>query len=661
MLHFLGFILLIIGGVMLVPVPVSLIFNEGNLIPFFVAPALISIGLGFLLRKRFGPTELTLGKAMVMVTFAWILFSAFSSVPYVCGNQMSVEDAYFESMSGFTTTGLSMIPGDPIASYLVISEVGIFTPPDNEFIELYNPTDSDIDLKNLRGGGENLTFWVVYENGDASSLNINWTNTVVPAHGYFLLTSGSGDNITIDATFSARFENSGGVIIDDDSDPCGEWIDKVGWGSGSVENATEGVKISDNLAAGDSLERKAWGISSTERMRGPDSRKGNGYDTNNNAGDFVVHRGFRSPQNSSSAREMPVQNVEACPRTILFWRSLTQWVGGIGVIVLVLAALVGFGKAARKMYIAEARTEHVEPSIRETARSIGKIYVLFTILGIVGLCFAGSSLFEAVNHSMTGISTGGFSVRNTSFEGYGSPVLAVTILILVMGATSFAIHLKVMRGKWRELFKSVEVRVMILLIILSTLILVWFVGLQDAIFQSAAASTTTGFSSTNIAALGDAPKGVLTGLMFVGGGYGASSGAIKIIRTVIIIGAIYWLIKRSFLPDRAVLPMKISGRIYTEREIMETAIYAFIYVIVLIGGAVVLMLLGNSTVDSIFESTSAQGNVGLSVGITSTAMPLAGKISMTVQMLIGRLEIIPVIAFLSYLVARVPRPRRKPV
>ncbi|MDH5685881.1 MAG: TrkH family potassium uptake protein, partial [Hadesarchaea archaeon] len=191
-------------------------------------------------------------------------------------------------------------------------------------------------------------------------------------------------------------------------------------------------------------------------------------------------------------------------------------------------------------------------------------------------------------------------------------------------------------------------------------ILVWFVGLKDAVFQSTAAITTTGFSSTYIAALGGLPKGVLTVLMFIGGGYGASSGAIKLIRTVIIVGAVYWLIKRSFLPERAVVPMKISGKIYTEREIMETAIYALIYMIVLIGGAVVLMLLGNPVLDSIFESTSAQGNVGLSVGITSAAMPLAGKISMTVQMLVGRLEIIPVIAFVSYLIAKVPRPRRKP-
>ncbi|GAH97578.1 unnamed protein product [marine sediment metagenome] len=289
--------------------------------------------------------------------------------------------------------------------------------------------------------------------------------------------------------------------------------------------------------------------------------------------------------------------------------------------------------------------------------------MLLTLLGIVGLYFAGApnmSLFEAVNHSMTGIATGGFSVRNASFAGYGSPVLAVTILIMMAGAVSFAIHRKVMAGHWRELFKSIEVRLMLVLIALATLLLVWSVGLQDALFQSSSALTGTGFSTATLSMWGDPQKGLLTILMVIGGGYGSTSSAIKLIRTVIIVKSVHWMIKRSFLPERAVVPMKISGRIYSEQEMMETAIYAFLYIIVLISGAIVLMAVGNPAINSVFESASAQGNVGLSVGITSAAMPLAGKISITVQMLVGRLEIIPVIAFVSYLIAKVPRPRRKP-
>jgi trk system potassium uptake protein TrkH len=660
-LHFLGFILLVIGGVMIIPAALSPVFGETYLAPAFILPALIALLLGFFLRRSFKPAELTLGKAMVMVTFAWIIFSAFSSVPYVFGNEMPVEDAYFESMSGFTATGLTMIPGDPIANDIVISEVGMDS-NGRWFIELYNPTGFSIDLRNLRG--ENLRIWAVDPFDNVSPLNVTWDNTIIPAHGYFLLASdGVVDNISVDASFIGVMENSSGVIIDDDSDPLDEAMDKVGWGSGTVESATEGTKIPHDLRAATSIERKAVGRSTSRDMRERDRERGNGYDTNNNSRDFVFHPDFYGPGNSSSSPEIPIRNIEATSRTILFWRSLTEWVGGMGVIVLFLAALVGFGKAARKMYVAEARAQMVEPSIRQTARSLWKVYVILTILGVFLLYFAGQpsmTLFEAVNHSMTGIATGGFSVRNESFATYGAAVLAITILIMILGATSFAVHLKVFKGNWREFFSNVEVRLMLVLIFIITLLLVWSVGFGHSLFQSTSALTGTGFSTTSLGEWGDAQKGSLTLLMIIGGGYGSTSSAIKLIRVIILGKAIHWMIKRSFLPDRAILPMKVAGRTYTEREMMETAIYALIYIIVLIFGAAILIGLGNAPMDSIFESASAQGNVGLSVGITSALMPLEAKIVMIVQMLVGRLEIIPVIAFFSYLVAKVPRPSRKP-
>ncbi len=663
MLHFLGFILLVMGAVMLAPTPVAFLAGEADLLPYFIVPAAIAIALGFFLRRRFQPVEMTLGKAMVLVASAWIVFATFGSVPYIFGNNMAVEDAYFESMSGFTATGLTMIPGDPIATNVVISEVSIWGPAGGGFIELYNPTSSDIDLRNLYGGSEELRMRLVNSSDNISTLNITWINSTIPAHGYFLFASDNAvDSIAADATFSAQLDYSGGVMIDDDLDLANGTIDRVGWGAGTVTNATEGAKVPNDLTTGDSIERKAWSISTAERMRGPDSRRGNGYETNNNTNDFVIHHDFYAPQNSSSAREEPVRNIQASPRTILFWRSLTEWVGGVGVVVLFLAALIGAGRAARKMYVAEARVERIEPSIRATARTLWKIYALFTLLGVVGLYLAGTpTLFEAVNHSMTGIATGGFTVRNTSFAEYGYPVLAISILIMMAGAISFAVHRRVMAGQWRELFQNIEVRLMLVLIALATLLLIWSVGLRDALFQSSSALTGTGFSTADLSMWGDPQKGLLTILMTIGGGYGSTSSAIKLIRTVIIVKAVHWMIKRSFLPQRAVVPMKISGRIYSDQGMMETAIYAFIYIIVLISGAVVLMVVGPySAMNSVFESASAQGNVGLSVGITSAAMPLAGKISMTIQMLVGRLEIIPVIAFIVYLISKVPRPRQKP-
>ncbi len=466
MLHFLGFILLVIGGVMLIPAVAAFVLGEPHLAINFAAPAIGVMALAILLRRLFKPTEPSLGKLMVVVTLGWILASFFSTIPYMLSTNMGFVDSYFESMSGFTTTGLSMI-----------------------------------------------------------------------------------------------------------------------------------------------------------------------------------------------------QNPEAMARTVLFWRSLTQWVGGIGIVVLVLSALVGAGKAARKLYVAEARVERIEPSIKETARSIMKIYAIFTVFGIVTFLLVGMSLFDSINHTLAGISTGGFSTRNQSFAAFGDFPLIIGIILTMAGATSFAIHRKVLAGHWRELFRSVEFRFMIGIFVAATLLLVWSVGIRDAAFQSAEAITTTGFqSATNLQSWGGLQKGLLCALMIIGAGFGSTGGGIKLIRVLIIFKSIWWSIKRSFLPERAVVPMKLGGRMYTQEDVADTAVFFFIYILVLVVGIALIATMlpaGYGGADAFFESTSAQSNVGLSVGLTPL-LPDPGKIVLIVQMLIGRLEIIPVIAFLSYFVAKVPRPRRKP-
>lgn len=358
------------------------------------------------------------------------------------------------------------------------------------------------------------------------------------------------------------------------------------------------------------------------------------------------------------------------PQTIQFWRSLTEWVGGLGVIVLFLTILMRVGKAARKLYEAEARTHRIETSIISTARSIWKIYVLFTVLGIVAFFFAGMPLWEAINHSMTGIATGGFTVTANSFAGYDAPILIVAVIIMLMGAISFIVHRRVIGGEWREFFRNTEVRLMFALIVLSSIALAWSVGAKGGIFQPVSALTGTGFSVPGQGIPSDVPfvsgeswgplqKSILSVLMISGGGYGSTSSAIKLVRTVIVLGAVYWLIKRSFLPERAVVPLKIGKSVYTEEEVMQAAIYAFVYIIVLVGGALVVMaaMPGESALDVFFDSASAQGNVGLSTGVTSATMPAVAKVTFIIQMLAGRLEILPVVALLGYFIEKVPRRR----
>lgn len=360
-----------------------------------------------------------------------------------------------------------------------------------------------------------------------------------------------------------------------------------------------------------------------------------------------------------------IRDVEGIERTLLLWRSLMQWVGGLGVIVLFLTAAVGFGRAHRKMYLAEAHPILIMPNIRETARVLWKIYTILTVVGVILLYFASwpnSSLFEAVNHTMTAIATGGFSVKNSSFVAYGLSAKLVVLIVMIWGATNFTVHDRVFRKRLdiREFFGNIEVKFMLIIIAFSTLLLVKAVGWTDSLFQVTSALTGTGFSTANIHEWGEGAKILLVILMMIGGSYGSTSSAIKLMRIILLGKTLQWMLKKSFLPDRAVVPVKLAGYTYTEKEIMEILIYIFIYILVMFIGAGILMYLGYSPLDSIFESASAQGNVGLSVGITSASMPLAGKISLTVQMLVGRLEILPVLALFSYMASLVRQSRKSP-
>lgn len=482
MIYFLGLTLLVTSGVMAVPVPVALYFGELSLVPYFSIPALIALILGVVFWRKFEREDLTFGKAMVVAALAWLVVSLFGSIPFIFGAGLDPLSAYFESMSGFTTTGLTMF-----------------------------------------------------------------------------------------------------------------------------------------------------------QMQGP--------------------------------------GLISAPHTILFWRSLTQWVGGMGIMVLFLSAVVGAGKIAKQLFSAEGGGGRAGPGTGRTpevtvissAKSVWKIYVLYTVLAVLALYFVGMPLFHSINHGMTALATGGFSVTSDSFASYGAPILIVTLFPMIAGATSFVTHRKVIDGDWKAFFKSSEFKLMAALVAISIFILAWSMGLVDAIFSSVTASTTVGFSSVGNAGIiggagwGGLQKSIMIVLMVIGGGFGSTAGAIKLIRTVVLVMALYWLVKRALLPDSAVVPFKVGGRVFSESAILQTAVFAFIYVLLLVVGSLITMaaLPSEPAINCIFDSASAQGTVGLSAGVTGAGMPVVVKITYIIQMWVGRLEVIPVVAFLSYLVGRIPR-RREP-
>ena len=363
---------------------------------------------------------------------------------------------------------------------------------------------------------------------------------------------------------------------------------------------------------------------------------------------------------TATGLDMYGMRVENLPSAILFWRSLTQWVGGVGVIVLFLSVLVArTGTIAHKLYLAEGRDHRLVPSVVKTTRRIWAIYAGFTGLLAIILIVLGMPIFHAINHSMTALATGGFSVQNFSIMNYRLTGYAnafwfeVAIMpFMILGGISFAMHYQLFIGNVKEFFKNIEVKAILIIVFISTVILAISLGftsesIRYGSFQTITAITGTGFNTAEVGAWNDFQKFLLTILMIFGGGYGSTASAIKLLRVVIISYALIWLIRQYLLPESAVHKLKIGDKHYSPEAIQDVAVYVILYLILLVGGAMVFMYGGAEAVNSLFEVASAQGNVGLSVGLTGPNMPLVEKITLIIVMWAGRLEIFPILVLLT--------------
>ncbi len=340
---------------------------------------------------------------------------------------------------------------------------------------------------------------------------------------------------------------------------------------------------------------------------------------------------------------MSVLTPEEVPRALLFYRSYTQWIGGVGVVLLFITVASPLGVASR-LYMAEGRTERLEPSIVNTSQRIFYIYALLTLFGALALYLAGLSVFEASNYVLTAIATGGFSTRSTSFADFGTVERAVAIVIMILGATSFAVHQRIFQREFSYIKKNIEVKVMLLLIILGTILLLRELNPVDAIFQATTSLSCTGLATVKISELSQFSKIVLIALMFTGGSYGSTAGAIKIIRLIVVLKSIQWYVSRVTSPRGAIIPFKIGNRVFKEEEVFYTLTYVLLYFLFISIGTGIFVYFGHPLVDALFDVTSAQGNVGLNA-ISGYTTP--EKVLLMFHMIVGRLEIVPVLVLLS--------------
>ena len=341
-------------------------------------------------------------------------------------------------------------------------------------------------------------------------------------------------------------------------------------------------------------------------------------------------------------------DVEVLPKSILFLRSLEQWIGGLGVVIIFISLLIKPGTSAFKLYKSEARDDKIRPNIKNTLRKTIEIYLIYTLFGIILYILAGLPLFDSVNLTFTTISTGGMSIKNANVGLYNSNlVYLITMILMLLGATSFAVHYNIVKTKGKSIIKDIQFQAIILSIIISGILIaaITHMAPMNVIFHIVSAVTTTGAniaSSSELASWAPASLIIIMVLMVMGGSSGSTVGAVKIIRVITFLRGINLTVTNVIAPKR-VVSTKIANRTFNEREIKEASSYIIVYLMFLIVSWIIMTFYTNDPINSLFDVTSTIGNVGLSTGMINGNLATIPKIMLIFLMWIGRLEIIPIL------------------
>jgi trk system potassium uptake protein TrkH len=343
----------------------------------------------------------------------------------------------------------------------------------------------------------------------------------------------------------------------------------------------------------------------------------------------------------------------ALPRSALLWRSLTQWLGGMGVIVLFVAILPRLGVGGSQLFDREfphPLPERISPRFSATARLLWTIYAGFTVVQIALLYFvAGLPLFDSVCISFSTLSTGGFTPTVTSIEFYANPLAEYIIMaFMFVGGTSFIIHYQVLRGNWKAI-KDEELRLYIIILAVAASLLILaqgFTSYRQGIFQAISIMTTTGFTTANFDGWHMGARIVLLTLMFIGACGGSTGGGIKMARVLTLIKHSRVMMKRAIFP-KAVIPLKYNRKPLPEGIIRDIVSFFFFYIVVAVVASIVLSFFGLNLETAISAVAATLGNVGPGLGGVGPALnyawlPEAAKVILIFCMWVGRLELFTV-------------------
>jgi len=352
-----------------------------------------------------------------------------------------------------------------------------------------------------------------------------------------------------------------------------------------------------------------------------------------------------------------LDDIEALDYSILYWRSLTQWIGGMGIIVLAVAILPFLGIGGMQLFVAEAPVfslDKLQPRIKETAQRLWLIYISFTILLFFIFWAEGMNLFEAINHAMTTFATGGFSTKNASIGYFESPLIQYTvILFMFISATNFTLTYFALKLDFGKLYRNEEFRIYISFIIILTFMVFGTLMLidstypeatfRDSLFNIVSIVTTTGFTTADFTGWTEFITILFFILMFFGASAGSTSGGIKIVRHVVLLKNSYIEIKKQ-LHQSGVFTLKFNNRKVPNEVVSNILAFTMLYVVIFSFGSIIMSLMGIDFMTAIGSVAATLGNVGPGIGevgpsSTYNSMPEAGKWFLSLLMFIGRLEL----------------------
>lgn len=372
-----------------------------------------------------------------------------------------------------------------------------------------------------------------------------------------------------------------------------------------------------------------------------------------------------------------LDDIEVMPEGILFWRSLTHWIGGMGIIVLAIAILPLLGIGGMQLFAAEApgpTSDKLHPRITDTAKRLWLIYFGYTVAETLLLKLAGMSFFDAINHSLATLSTGGFSTKNASLAFWNDQPLIqyIVILFMFLAGSNFVISYFAFKGKLQRIFKDEEFKFYLGFILVFTLVAATVIYLKanvpvseyhpmvmgrvessfrHALFQVLAIITTTGFVSADFTGWTPFLTIFFFGLMFLGGSAGSTAGGIKVMRHLLIIKNGFLEFKRT-LHNNAIIPVRYNNKTVPEHIVYNIVGFFVLYMLSFIIGALFLGFLGLDFESAIGAAASSLGNVGPALGSLGplnnfNGLPDVGKWWCGFLMLIGRLELFTVLILLT--------------